>query len=125
MNDKEINAVINLNANKRYEYFIKKVADFEEVWGLYNQGWVQAEDDNHNITITFWPNKEYATLCAIGEWSNCIPKSIALEKFISKWIPGMKKNSLKPCVFLTPNDKGIVVDCEKLLKDLYEELENY
>lgn len=38
MNQKEFEFVINLPANIRYEYFIKKVVDSEEVWGLYENG---------------------------------------------------------------------------------------
>uniref|UniRef100_UPI00403EFC46 DUF2750 domain-containing protein n=1 Tax=Paenibacillus sp. Y5S-9 TaxID=3122489 RepID=UPI00403EFC46 len=38
MNQKEFESVINLPANIRYEYFIKKVVDSEEVWGLYENG---------------------------------------------------------------------------------------
>lgn len=124
MNNKEFEAVIKLPGPKRYEYFIKKVADFEEVWGLFNQGWAQAEDKN-NITIPFWPKKEFASLCANDEWKDCTPKSIELEKFIFNWLPGMKNDSVKPSIFMTPDDKGIVIDCEKLLDDLSEELEKY
>lgn len=29
------------------------------------------------------------------------------------------------CMFYTDNDKGVVVDTNRLLHDLYEELENY
>lgn len=35
MNNKEFEAVFKLPANKRYEYFIKKIAGYEEVLGLY------------------------------------------------------------------------------------------
>ena len=38
MNKKELEAVMKQPPNIRYEYFIKKVVDFEEVWGLYNDG---------------------------------------------------------------------------------------
>lgn len=31
MNEKEFNAVIKLPANVRYEYFIKKIVDYETV----------------------------------------------------------------------------------------------
>lgn len=34
MRNSKIDNVINLTASERYDYFIRKVADFEEVWGL-------------------------------------------------------------------------------------------
>ncbi|MCZ1269023.1 DUF2750 domain-containing protein, partial [Paenibacillus tundrae] len=45
MTSKEFEAVIKLPANIRYEYFIKKVTDSEEIWGLYDDGWAMSSDD--------------------------------------------------------------------------------
>ena len=46
MNEKEVENVISLPAEGRYEYFIKRVADWEVVWSLGNEdGWVLAGDD--------------------------------------------------------------------------------
>jgi hypothetical protein len=58
MNQKEFESVIKQPPNIRYEYFIKKVADYEEVWGLYDDGWATAQDDDGNILIPFFPKKE-------------------------------------------------------------------
>ncbi|MEF2294084.1 DUF2750 domain-containing protein [Virgibacillus dokdonensis] len=55
MNNKEIEIVSNLSGIKRYEYFIKKVVDFEEVWGLYEGGWAISESENGESLMPFWP----------------------------------------------------------------------
>lgn len=34
MNNSRIKNIVNLSAAERYGYFIRKVSDFEEVWGL-------------------------------------------------------------------------------------------
>ncbi|MFT9078179.1 DUF2750 domain-containing protein [Ethanoligenens sp.] len=126
MNQQEIEAVLKTPAQKRYEYFIKKVSDYQEVYGLLNKdGWVEVSDDNGITLIPFWPHKEYAELCATGVWSDCHPELVHLNAFIDKWLPGMKKDHIMPCVFLTPSDQGVVVSCEKLIDDLAEELGNY
>lgn len=49
MNQKELDSIIKQPPNIRYEYFIKKVADYEEVWGLYDDGWATAQDDDGNM----------------------------------------------------------------------------
>ncbi|WP_235860371.1 DUF2750 domain-containing protein [Rossellomorea aquimaris] len=82
MNIKEIEVVSNLPASKRYEYFIKKVTDFEEVWGLYYDGWAILEDDNGNTLMPFWPKKEFANLCAVDEWNDYKAEQIELEDFM-------------------------------------------
>ncbi|MFD2328955.1 DUF2750 domain-containing protein [Cohnella sp. GCM10020058] len=70
INPKEFEAIIKLSANIRYEYFIKKVTDSEEVWGLYDDGWAMSSDDNGRLLIPFWPKKEFAEYCAYEDWSN-------------------------------------------------------
>lgn len=125
MNSKEFENVLRLPASKRYEYFIKKVSDSEEVWGLYGNGWATAQDNDGSIVIPFWPKKEFAQFCAKGSWEEYLPKSIGLEDFLDKWLPGMLKDNYKPAIFYTDNDQGIVVETDRLKNDIEEELENY
>jgi len=125
MNNKEFDAVVKLPAPKRYEYFIKKVADYEEVWGLFHDGWAMAQDNEGNVVIPFWPKREFAEVCATAQWANFSPKSIQLDDFIGKWLPGMKKDKVKSAVFYTTYEVGVVVELTRLLDDLNQELQNY
>ncbi len=120
----EIKAVIKLPALKRYSYFIKKVVDFEQVWGLYNDGWAMTEDSEGNQIIPFWPKSEYADLCIEENWKSYQPKKIDLDDFLGKWIPGMNRDGLKIAVFWYNND-SVIVEPDRLLSDLEEELDNY
>lgn len=124
MNNKEFEAIIKLPANIRYEYFIKKVADYEEVWALYDDGFVTAIDENGNKVIPFFPKKEFAQNYAKLEWAICKPITIELDDFINKWLPGMEKDEIKPAIFPV-DDKMAVVEYELLIRDLETELENY
>lgn len=121
---KELDAVVKLPTAKRYEYFIKKVADFEEVWGLYNDGWATTKDDNGNTLIPFWPKREFAQFCASDEWKNYAPEKIDLYEFIEEWLPGIKEDGYKPSIFSNNYDSAIV-EIDILLRDLNLELENY
>ncbi|MBP7901617.1 MAG: DUF2750 domain-containing protein [Spirochaetes bacterium] len=124
MKDKEFDAVIKLSAKKRYEYFIKKVADAEEVWGLFQDGWATTEDGCGNILVPFWPKKKFAEYCAIEGWECHVPKRIELDKFIDEWLPGMKKDGTRPSIFWNNIDSA-VVEINILLNDLTSELDNY
>lgn len=53
------------NNNKKYEYFIKKVVDFEEIGRQYDDGW-----ECYKAT------------------------AIDLYDFLESWIPGMKQDGL-------------------------------
>ncbi|MDT9757074.1 DUF2750 domain-containing protein [Heyndrickxia coagulans] len=124
MNSKEVEAVLTLQAFKRYEYFIKKSVDYEEVWGLYHDGWAMSKDDNGCPLVNFWPKKEFAQKCAVEEWKEYHAKKIDLYEFMNEWLPGMKSDGIKPSIFWN-NVDSVVVDTERLKKDLDEKLENY
>lgn len=125
MSDKELNAVFNLDAEKQYEYFVKKIADSEQVWGLYKNSWAIVEDDFGSKAVPFWPKEEFAIYCSKDDWLDYTPKYIDLESFILKWIPGMKRDSINICIFYTIRCKGVIVSGDKLVNDLNIELENY
>jgi len=124
MHQKEFDAVIKQPSNIRYEYFIKKVADYEEIWGLYDDGWATAQDDDGNMLIPFFPKKEFAEYCAVNEWKKFKAEPIDLYEFIDEWLVGMKKDKVRPSIFPT-NENTAMVEIDILLRDLNLELENY
>ena len=124
MNQKELDSIIKQPPNIRYEYFIKKVADYEEVWGLYDDGWATAQDDDGNMLIPFFPRKEFAEYCAVNEWNNFKAEPIDLNEFIENWLVGMRKDRVKPSIFPI-NEDSVMVEIDVILRDLNSELENY
>lgn len=124
MNKKEFAALLQRPANIRYEYFIKKVVDYEEVWGLYNDGWATAQDDDGNMLIPFFPKREFAEHCVKNEWEDHKGVAIDLYDFIDKWLVGMKKDGVKPSIFPTDEDTALV-EIDLLLRGLNSEHENY
>lgn len=125
MHLKKIENILSQTAKERYEYFIRKVSDFEQVWGLYNDGWATAGNNEGQKGISFWPEAEFAELCATDKWSNYEVKEIKLDVYLRKWLVGMHKDGIDAIIFSTPNDKGVFVKPDKLLKDINEELEQY
>ncbi len=120
----KIQSVINLPALDRYMYFIRKVADFEEVWGLYDDGWALLGDDKNKI-LAFWPESEFAKICANGIWGNYQPKKITLGDFTEKWLGGMIKDGVMAAIFYTPNGKGLIISAKQLSDDLNRELAQF
>lgn len=123
--DKKIENILKMSGKERYDYFVHKVVDFEEIWGLNNDGWALLGDDEGNQILPLWPEKEFAQLCAFDQWKGFQPEVIKLDNFMGKWISGMINDKTMVSIFLTPNDKGIVVSPESLSTDLQEELEQY
>ena len=126
MNRKQFDSVVSLDAPKRYQHFISKIADWEEVWSLKNtEGFVGMADDNGNECIPFWPHPDYAEALANIEWNDCKPEKIPLDAFIGKWLPGMEKDGINVAVFPTPESKGIMVNPKQLKTDLEAESKQY
>lgn len=125
-NEKEIQAVVSLAAAKRYEYWIKKVADDEQVWSLgQKDGWALVGDDAGRELVPVWPHSKYAALCAKGIWDGYEPKVITLDDWLDRWVPGMERDGRLVAVFPTPDGNGAVVDPRRLEQDLRDELAKY
>jgi Protein of unknown function (DUF2750) len=125
MYQKKLENVRSLAAPERYAYFVRKVADFEEVWGLFAGGWATATDADGRKVLPFWPEEPFAKSCADGPWSGYMPRAIALHDFMDKWLPGMQKDEIMIGVFPTPAEKGVVVSPHVLADDLIEEMRQY
>jgi hypothetical protein len=121
---KKIENVLKLNSLDRYDYFIRKVADLEVVWGLFKDGWAMVSVDDQQ-GIPFWPEAEFAALCASGEWAGFHAKEISVEDFIKKWLPGMNSDKRIASIFPTPDGKPSIVDPKVLQQHLSDELKQY
>lgn len=124
-NSKHFDAIISLPGIKRFAHFIKVIADREEVWGLYKDGWALAETDEGVSVFPLWPAKEYAQLCAANEWATYEPRAISLDDFMKIILPKIKMDSVLLGVFSTPAGKGVTPPVDELTMALESELQNY
>lgn len=123
---KEIDAVLKLEAPQRYSYWIKKIADSEQVWSLWQPaGWALAVDTSGRQLVPVWPHQSMAQLCAVEQWQGYDPRSISLDDWLERWIPGMLVDHRLVAAFPTPNNQGISVDPQRVREDLLSELEKY
>lgn len=121
--DKEVEAILALSGPRRYDYFIKTVAEHEEVWGLYNDGWALAGTDDGIEVFPVWPQKVYAEMCIEKGWGDNQAKAINLFEFIEDLIPELLEDGILPCIFYLPSDKGVIPTADQLLEDLKTELQ--
>jgi uncharacterized protein DUF2750 len=122
VNGKEFQNVIQLAPERRYEYFIKKVADWQDVWGLWDEGWAMMADDQGVQSIPVWPHRVYAEACGHEQWLGYLPKNITLHEWLEKWIPEMISDNQTVEVFPSPSGTAVVVEPKRLRADLEEEL---
>ena len=125
INPKQLAAVVAMSAEKRFEHFVKVVADWEEVWGLYKDGWALASTDDGTEVFPLWPAREYAALCAEREWAEYRPRSFSLREFLDELLPRLQRDGTLPGVFFLPTSKGITPTVDNLKAAIDAELENY
>lgn len=124
MLNQEVKNVLQIDKKKQYEYFVKKVADFEEVWSLRdNEGWATLGVDENEF-FPVWPKKELADICISEEWKNYYSERIILEEFLDDWIDGLKEDKIRITVMWN-NGSGIDIEWDTLREDLERELEKY
>ncbi|MDW9517279.1 DUF2750 domain-containing protein [Sinorhizobium meliloti] len=122
---RQVEAVLASPGVRRFEHFIKVVADWQEVWGLYRDGWALAVSDDGITVFPLWPAKEYAQLCALNEWKGFEPRAISLTDFTDVLLPKLKVEGVLPGVFFTPTSKGVTPPVDELRAALEAELQNY
>lgn len=125
ISQKQLEAVLALPGDKRFEHFVKVVADWQEVWGLYQDGWALAAADDGTTVFPLWPAKEYAQICAANEWNGYEPRSFGLGDFMEALLPKLKSEGVLPGVFFTPSSKGVTSSVDELMSALKAELQNY
>ena len=79
-----------------------------------------------NPLFPLWPAKEYALLCAEGDWSNAKPKAIPLKEILEELLPTLKENQMLPSIFPVPSTLNAVVpEIDLLVQNLLNESEQY
>ncbi len=123
--EQKIEALLSLPAPERYDYFIKRVAELETVWGLYQDGWALAATDDGRSIFPVWSERQFAELCATRDWAGYEPAEIPLQDFIEELLPKLQADGVELGVFYTPNDRSVVPRFQQVIDDINHELERY
>ncbi len=122
----EVDNVSKLSPKDRYKYFIKKVADFEELWLLKNDNDdIALSEDKSHVLVPFWTAPEFLQSCQNGIWREYIAAKVTLDELEDEVLIDARKKGHLIDVFPINNKSGFVVSVEEFVRDLNHELENY
>lgn len=128
MHDNQIQNLINLSAEERYEFFIRYCADFEEVWGLTvgEDNWVVFKDYNGDEIFPIWPHADLAESCCFDEHKdlNAKPQLMKLDSFMKNCIPDMISANVYFGIFFNHKREGLTVDGVTLKNAIEEEVKS-
>ncbi|WP_374165906.1 DUF2750 domain-containing protein [Arcticibacter sp. MXS-1] len=124
--EKEIESVSKLEPMKRYQYFIKRVADTEKMYTLVDEedDWVISEVEGSAV-FSLWSAPEFAGQCIFGEWRDCSVQEISLEYFEDEVIDEIETKNYLLNIFSVNGKSGFVVDINEFARDLSDEMKNY
>lgn len=78
----EYQAAAEMSEVELMEYFLTRVFETEEVWGLEDQAdWVLRELQGQTC-MPVWPYQQFAVDAAVASWSECKPQAESLEVFL-------------------------------------------
>jgi len=126
MHKKQLDNLLTLSPKERYDYFIRYCADFEELWALsVNDNWIIFKDIDSDEVCPLWTHYDLAMVCMFKEHKEmgAKPKKIDLDSFMLECIPDMISQNIYFGVFFDKNREGLIVDGEKLRKDLEMEIQ--
>jgi len=123
INSKHLTNVQKLPAPERYDYFVKRVADWQEAWSVQgDKGLLTGTDDAGIIYIPFWAHRMFAEMCTTGEWSNGRIVRVGIRELMDKMLPQLEADQQRVYVMPVPSGTGIPVDPRRLRHDLLSEL---
>ncbi len=127
MTNDELNQILELNGEERYDYFLSLVGEEREIWILVNADnrFLKIEsEDGAFAHLPVWPGSAFAMQYAKGS-DDLSPKSISLPDFFKKWVPGLTRDGLEVGVFPGHDDTLWITEPEELKRDLQDELSSF
>lgn len=110
----EYAALQDMSGPALLEYFLTRVAEVEEVWGLGNaSGWVMREQDGQT-SLPVWPYQQLAANCAIDDWQDQVCQSVSLEHFIQHILKLLIQNDIQLEIMPSETRPGHIVAAQQL-----------
>jgi hypothetical protein len=125
MHPDKIRNIFNLSSEDRYGYFIRKVADSEEVWLIKDGDSFPALGDNEEqVTIPVFPEQEFARCLLTSDWQTYSVKKMEVHDFID-WLDELEEKNIKIAGFPREDLKAVVVTADEMKNHLLYELQQY
>jgi len=126
MNDKQYEAVLSLDSSKRFDHFISKVADWEQLWAVKSsEGWLVPVAPEEFEYFPIWPHAEYAQRVADENFPGHQATEISLEELLDHWIPLFEQDKVKVAVFPNKEWTFWCIEPNDLKEELLNEMAKY
>lgn len=120
----DINKLFKKPGEKRYDYFIKKVAENEEVYGLSDEeGWALLGDDEDADILPLFPAAELAESFRVAmDFEEYKVEALDVAELMA-WLDDLETDGMLVAVFPNLELNGAVVEAQHLKADLQKEFD--
>ena len=126
MNEKQFESVQSLDSNDRFQHFVSKVADWEQLWTVKNdEGWLVPVAPEGFEYFPVWPHPEYAQKITDLNFPGHKAEEISLQEFLSHWLPLLQDDDVKVAVFPNREWTFWCIEADDLMAELVEEMRQY
>ncbi|GAB6261345.1 DUF2750 domain-containing protein [Photobacterium sp. R1] len=109
LSQEQIDTILQYDAEKRFQYLLKEVTSQGQIWILTDEhGCVMLNSDDEDC-VPVWPNQEFAQAWATGDWKDCKPESISVNKWHTRWTPGLEDDELAIVIFPSLEEEGLIL----------------
>lgn len=116
----EQHAIVQLSAEKRFEYFLEQAVATGCVWTLRGDDGGVLMSAEGKECIPVWPSEAFAATWAVDDWADSAPFMIDLDAWMQRWLPGMQTDGLSVVVFPDDAEEGLVLRPKELKKAIQE-----
>lgn len=114
MSEARLQAVWALPPERRHAWFVQRVRESGEAWGLYSNGWALAQDAQGNDVLPLWPGPAFAQRCATRMWAAYVPRRVTLAELLEEMLPELAAEGIPVGVFFNPDGEGWPVAAQEL-----------
>lgn len=114
----EVKAFSQLSNSQRYNYFVAKVFEWQECWGLKDaEGWVISSIEGQDV-FPLWPAEPFAKNCQVNDWQTTEIQHIGFVELVTELLPALIEDNIAIAVFMVPHSESCgVLPAESLLGD--------
>ena len=110
-----------MSAPLRLQYFLSRVIEAEEIWGLADQkGWVMREEDD-KLILPIWPYRQCADACIVDH--DLQSNATSLDHFVERILHTLAAEGIHLDVLPSVGTSGAVlsaVELQSMFKSLME-----
>lgn len=115
----EMENLLSQPAEIRYQHFLDKVADWEEIWGVCDeQGWLVQVTTGQRRYITLWSHPALTDDAIKRHLPEAQAEEIDFELLLEQWLPLLKQEDINISIQPDRQWHGIIVSPDKFEEDL-------